>query len=247
MKPVKFENNGPLVMMLGLVLLLLLVLLAGCSIRGEAREELVELQLGPYKLEAPRKNDMSSSIPDWLLSLPGLDDSSRDALFRFDFHEIQARIPEYQYGGVRFRDDIEIWVAALTPEEIKAYQNPETFNQLGDLWRAKGSYRDRKVEPHQSINGLYKVYRDFEYPGVWTLLDRYPDQELPLPELTSDFLVANCRMTGPKDDSQPSCLTFFLLDDIYIQFRMIGYNLKLIKEVKNLLGDMVKGWIKNKD
>ena len=241
MKPVKFENNGFLVMMLGLVLF------AGCSIRVEAREHLVELQLGSYKLEVPRKNDMSSSIPDWLLWLPGLDDGSRSALFRFDFHEVQESIPEYQYGGVRFRDDIGFLVEVLTHEEVKAYQNPETFNQLGDLWRSKGSYRDRKVEPHQSINGLYKVYRDFEYPGEWTLLDRYPDQELPLPELTSDFLVAHCGMLGPKDDTQASCLTFFLLDDIYIQFDMVGYNLKLIKEVKSLLRNTVKSWIKNKD
>jgi len=238
MKPIKLAANTVCVLVLGLGFL--------TAFKGdvlEVSEDYVEFRLGHYNLEIPRKNVISNSIPSWLRWLPGLDDGSNSALFLFKDREIKGSIPGYKYTKFSFRDDIEILAMILTPEEINRYKNPETYSQLGDLWRNEGSYSDRKVE-HYGSNGWYKVYRAIEYPHSWALLNRYPETENPLPESTLEFWVAHCLEFHPNDGKHVSCTSHVLFDDILIEFDISEYNIVVINEIRNYLQITVKNWIK---
>lgn len=220
--------------------------LAGCSVgSSEAGEDTTELRLGHYLLEVPKKNVMSSNtIPNWLRWLPGLDDGSKSMLFRFQDREVKQHVPGYKYSeDKRFRDDIEILVMVLTPEEVARYRNPETYSELGKLWRSEGSYKDRKVEPYDEA-GWYKVYRGLEYPNIWALLNRYPDSSKPLPSDPLEFLVAHCVESKPKDGRLASCGTYELIDDLVIEFDVSDYNIAVINDVREFLRATVQGWIK---
>ncbi len=238
MKATKLMVNSLLTLILGMFFL------AGYRVSEQQPDEnIVEVRLGCHMLEVPRKNVVSNGVPAWLRWLPGLDDGSNSALFRFFDHEVQEYVSGYQIGEVRFRDDIEIIIIALTTEDVNGYQNPKTFSQLGDLWNMQGSYRERRMEPHRS-NGWYKVFREVEYPYSWALLNRYPDPHSPLPDSTSEFWVAHCLMLGPKKDPQPSCTSHFLVDDFLVEFSISEYNIEKIDKVKAFLRSEVESWIK---
>jgi len=228
--------------------MLCLVLCVGALIYSSAstlraERDLVQLSLGHYIFEVPRKYDMSNSIPLWLRWLPGLDDGSSSALFRFENVEVRDSVGGYTLTGTPDRDNIRILVSVLTPEEIRRYQDPEIFSDLGDLWRGQRRYQGRKVEPY-GANGWHKVYSALEYPDAWTLLNQYPDEQRPVPNTTLEFWIAHCRKGGP--DRRVRCKSHFLIDDIQIEFRISDYNLGVIGEVKDFLQDKVTSWIKAK-
>lgn len=220
--------------------------LVGCGVGpSETGEDTVELKLGHYLLEVPKKNVMSSNtIPNWLRWLPGLDDGSKSMLFRFTDREIKQNVPGYRFDeDKRFRDDIEILVMVLTPEEVARYRDSETYSELGKLWRGEGSYKDRKLEPYGET-GWYKVYRGLEYPNIWALLNRYPDSSKPLPRDPLKFLVAHCVDSKPKNGRLASCGTYELLGDIVIEFSVSDYNISVIDDVRKFFRSTVQGWIK---
>lgn len=186
--------------------------------------------------------ERESVMPDWLLNMSGLDDGSNTTLFLFDDHEVKANVPSYQTASDnQFKDDVEGLIIALTSQEVSNYKNPETYAQLGDLWRGTGSYKNRRIEPAE-MPGWYKVYRTVEYPNSWMLVTQFPDSKKPIPSQVSDFWIASCLMLGPKGKRNGSCRTYELIDDIVIEFSVSDYNLPILDEVRQFLRSKVLEW-----
>lgn len=232
---------------IGLIFVIVLTAALGVQIITYALSDVVEIKLRQHKFLIPKHvaMDRESVMPDWLLSMSGLDDGSSSTLFRFDDQEVKANVPTYQVASNnQFADDIEVLMTALTPEEFNAYIDPNDHTMLRDLWQAKGSYKNRKVEPAE-IPGWFKVYRAVEYPNSWALLNRFPDSEKQVPEKTQDFWIAHCLMQGPKDKRVGSCRTHALIGDIVVEFSISDYNLHLLDEIKAFLKDQVQEWKQN--
>ncbi len=210
-----------------------------------ALSDVVQIKLRQHTFLIPKHIAMEreSILPDWLINMSSLDDGSNTTLFRFDDQEVKANVTGYQVASDnQFIDDIEGLIIALTTEEVSRYKSPNTYAQLGDLWRATGSYKERKVEPAE-IPGWYKVYRAVEYPNSWTLLSRFPDSEKPLPDKTQDFWIADCLLLGPEGKRVGSCGTYELIDNIVIEFSISDYNLPLLDELKAFVKRKVQEWM----
>ena len=210
-----------------------------------ALSDVVQIKLRKHTFLIPKHIAMERGrvIPDWLVNLGGLDDGSSTTLFRFDDEEIKANVPSYQVAGDnQFKDDIEGLIIALTPEEIGRYKDPDTYAQLGDLWRGSGSYKNRKVESAE-MPGWYKVYREVEYPNSWMLVNQFPDPKKPVPDQVSDFWVASCLMLGPEDKRSGSCRTYELIGDIVVEFSVSDYNLPVLDNIRNFVRGQVLEWM----
>ncbi len=213
-----------------------------------ALSDVVQIKLRQHTFLIPKHNalERESVMPDWLLNMSGLDDGSNTTLFLFDDKEIKASVPDYQVASDnQFKDDIEVLMAALISKEISDYQDPHTYAELGDLWQATGSYKDRKVEPAE-IPGWYKVYRAVEYPNGWTLLNQFPDPEKPMPEQVSDFWIAKCLIQGPKGKRQGRCTTYEMMGDIFLEFSVSDYNLPALDELRDFIKTKVQEWKQEK-
>ena len=160
-----------------LTVVIVLAAMFGTQAITYALSDVVQIKLRQHTFLIPKHiaMDRGSVMPDWLLNMSGLDDGSNTTLFRFDDQEIKANVAGYQVASDnQFKDDVEGLIIALTPQELSNYKNPETYAQLGDLWRRTGSYKNHKVEAAE-MPGWYKVYRSVEYPNSWMLVNRFPD------------------------------------------------------------------------
>lgn len=221
-----------------------LVLASSYQVIARQFSETVELKLGDYVFEVPRENSLSNDgLLDWFRNLPGLDDGSRTALFRFKGTEIEKHVEEYKAEINHLRDDVTVLIQLVTPEEIQRTNNPETFAELGDLWRGQGSYKNRRIEPDEK-EGWYRVYREIEYPKTWALLSTYPDEAISVPKIASKFWMAHCLLLGPRENRVPSCDSRFLVDDFYIEFSISDYNLAVLPELKEFFKSEITSWIK---
>lgn len=229
---------------IALTTLIVLAAAFGMQAVTRALSDVVQIKLRHHTFLIPKHIAMAreSVMPDWLINMNGLDDGSSTTLFRFDGQEIKANVAGYRVASDnQFKDDVEGLIIALTPQELSNYKNPETYAQLGDLWRGSGSYKDRKVEAAEML-GWYKVYRTVEYPNSWSLLNRFPDPDKPIPDQTQDFWIAHCLMLGPEGKRSGSCTTYELIDDIVVEFSVSDYNLSVLNKVRIFLREQVLEW-----
>lgn len=227
-------------------LLLSFALLAAWPLEATAGKDadLVHLYLGDHEFRIPEENALTEPLPIWLRWLPGLDDGSRSALLVMRADELGKNIPGYQTSDGRYRDDITVRIAALTPVEQQRYRNSRLRSQLADLWFGRGSYHSRRVEPVPGER-LYKVYRSIEYPRSWALLKEYPDPTKPLPKAPLDFWIAHCLAGGRpigETGKGVTCRSHVLADDILIEFSVSDYNLPVIEDVRGFLKAKVLEW-----
>lgn len=221
------------------------VTVLGGAHAASADDEFLRFRLGPYELHIPERNAVSDAIPAWLRWLPGLDDGSRSVMYMLHAQDIQENIPDFQTSDGDYVDNIRGIVTALTPIEVSRYKDPRQFAELSDLWFATGAYENRVVR-RSKITGLYDVFYDDGYRSGWALLSRYPDPNEPLPDEPLDFLVAHC-VEGGRPIGQTgrgvNCRSHVLLGDIAVEFRLSGYNVHLIDEVRQFIKRTVSGWI----
>ena len=227
-----------------LTTIMLLSVVYGTQAITHASSDVVQIKLRQHTFSIPKHIAMEreSIMPDWLVNMSGLDDGSSTTLFKFDDQEIKTNVAGYRVArDNQFKDDIEGLIIALTHQELNEYKNPEAYAQLGDLWRGKGSYKDRKVETSQ-IPGWYKVYRTVEYPNGWMLVNQFPDSKKPVPNQVSDFWVADCLMQGPEGKRNGRCRTYELIGDIVVEFSVSDYNLPALDKVRNFVREQVLEW-----
>lgn len=204
----------------------------------------VKVQLRQHAFLIPKRNVLAgqSVMPEWLLRTSGFDDGVNSALLIFRGGEIKEAVSDYKVSkDNQFKDDIEVLMAALTPKEIANYRDPNTYADLGDLWRATDSYKNRKIEPAETP-GLYKVYRVVEYPRSWSLVNQLPDSTKPVPDKVSEFWVAHCFMLGPKGKRSIRCTTHEMMNDIVLEFSLSDYNLPKLDRVRGYIRSKVREW-----
>jgi len=218
-------------------------LIVGCeNSQAEEHEAVEKLKLGHYTFHIPEKNAMTKAVPFWLRWLPGLDEGSSSALILFKDQEVKESIPTYKFTDKnKYRDDIEVLLMVLTPEEVQRYHNPQ-YGQLEDLWYSKGSYKKRRVELDEKY-GWFKVYREIEYPYSWAYLSQTPDENKTVPNEPLDFWISHCLLSGPKDDQTASCNSYVLVDDIVMEFSVSDYNLLALEEIKQFLKTKLRSWL----
>ena len=227
-----------------LTAIILLSTVFGTQAITHALSDVVQIKLREHTFLIPKHNAMEreSVMPAWLLNMSGLDDGSSTTLFKFDDQEIRENVAGYRAASDnQFKDDIEGLIIALTPQELNDYKSPEMYAQLSDLWKGEGSYKDRKVEAAQ-IPGWYKVYRAVGYPNGWMLVNQLPDSEKPVPNLVTDFWVADCLMQGPEGKRNGRCRTYELIDDIVVEFSVSDYNLPVLDKVRRFIRGQVLEW-----
>ncbi len=228
-----------------LATLLFLAAMFAVQVVVVALSDVVKITLGRHTYLIPRHIAMepASVMPIWLLLLSGeLDDDAGQALFDFDDQEVKANVAGYQVAADnQFKDDVGGLLIALTPEEFRNYNDPEVFAQLGDLWRGTGSYKGRKVEADE-MPGWYRVYRKVEYPRSWMLVSQFPDSAKNVPAKVSDFLIASCHLLGSKEKKSANCKIREFIDDVLIEFRISGYNLPVLDEVRDFVRGQVLEW-----
>lgn len=229
------------------LLVMLGILVLGAAAYGAVviMSDNYKVTLGQHTFDVPKQYSRQGAVPKWLLTLPGLDNGSRDYMLKFPASEIAAQVPGYKKTNGQYKEDIRAILAVLTPEEIKRYQDAGRYR---DLWYAENSYRERIIEPYPDRPWV-RVYRKIDYPRLWTVLKKSPQSEGALPQNVSDFWVGSCRLgNSPITGSGKivDCQSYIFYNDIAIDFYISEQNLYVIDDVRAFLKSKIESWdIKN--
>ena len=206
-----------------------------------ANHQGVEIQLGERTFRVPDSylNDFSR-IPAWLRWMPGLDDDSRSMLMRIPAQTVSAFVPGYDPQNKIGDEDLNLIVSVLNEQELKAYTNP---SWIRDIWQNTNRYRGRIVErDHDS--GSFRVYSENSYGVIWNVLKDNPDH-VPLNGGHYSMWLGGCTASAGENPAgiKRSCLSFVLYENIHIQFRVRGKNLKHADRIREFLVQQVKTWL----
>lgn len=201
----------------------------------------VEIRLGERTFRVPDSylNDFSR-IPAWLRWMPGLDDDSRSMLMRIPAQTVSAFVPGYDPQNNIGDEDLNLIVSVLNEQELKAYTNP---SWIRDIWQNTNRYRGRIVErDHDS--GSFRVYSENSYGVIWNVLKDNPDH-VPLNGGHYSMWLGGCTASAGENPAgiKRSCLSFVLYENIHIQFRVRGKNLKHADRIREFLVQQVKTWL----
>lgn len=225
------------------LLAILGILVVGVAAYGAVlvMSDAYKVTLGQHTFNIPKQYSRQGAIPQWLLTLPGLDDGSRDYMLTFPAEEIAAEVHGYKKTNGKYKEDIRAILAVLTHAEIKRYQDSGRYR---DLWYAEDSYRERIIESY-SDRPWFRVYRKLDYPRLWTVLKKSPEAERTLPSNVSDFWVGSCRLgNSPLTGSGKlvDCQSYVFYDDIAIDFYISEQNLDVIDDVRAFLRSKIESW-----
>lgn len=229
-------------LMLKLMLLLVVIVYSWLTACGQRTSVSVasRVVLGQKTFLIPKSNQLETAMPAWLKRLPGLDDGSRSFLVQFPAADIASNIAGYRIADGNLQENINGVLSVLTPKEVQRYEHAE---QLAELWRRDGSYKDAIVEPYTAF-GWYKVFRKVEYPYSWALL-KYLPPKLPNPVNSTNFWVAQClERTSAITSSKRhvACKTFVQFGDVAVDIELSENNIGFIDQLRVFIETEVTKW-----
>ncbi|MCG7564657.1 MULTISPECIES: hypothetical protein [Pseudoalteromonas] len=208
---------------------------------GSQESDSYQFQLGAYSISIPEKNALEKSSWNGLSWLPGLDNRTDQVMFTLSAQEIAQKVAGYQASDGDYKEDIRGLLSILNTSEVDAYVSSSAYL---DLWHSKGTYSDRRVESFG--DGLFKVYRNVEYPYSWALVNENPELGGALPPEAATFWLAHC-ISGksPKTRSgvRANCRSHVVSDDLLIEFNVSEQNIENLDQLKIYLVKEIESWI----
>lgn len=213
-------------------------LLHGCSQNGTKK-----VALGEYCYDVPREKILNSTFKGMLDELP-LDRSVAELSISFSASQIADHILQYNsnYAGSRafVGADLEVIVAALSPENIEYIESRDHYE---DLWRGEGSYSaerlGRTIEWDEEVNLFRISYAQISRGWTFTNVDpREVVASLP----SHQSVIGACRERNAQGEPSYSCLHKEIRGDVLIEYWVPRENFPLYREIDDFIFAKLESW-----
>jgi hypothetical protein len=177
----------------------------------------------------------------WWRWIPWVENPTKQMMFFIPSEDIKNQIISYKEVDGKYKEDIRGILSFLNDEEVKSYTESSTYE---DMWYGLDSYSKRRIEQYNEL--YFKIYREVEYPYSWSVLKKFPESNVLIPNIASDFWVAHClegasnRTTSKK---HITCRSHIVVNDLLIEFNVSEQNLEQIENIKKYLVKEVNSWI----
>lgn len=203
------------------------------------------VKLANHSFSIPARYLDESAFSGWLGRLPGLDNSSSEALLTIGAAEVASAIPGYQQRDGRLVEDLNIRLDVLTKVDRQRTLDPDFFR---NIWSGTGSYRNRIIDI-DPLNGFFRAYRKIEYPDSWEAFTISPEKTS-IPRDLFSFWIGHClRLRAPITPSghHTSCTSYAVVGDVAIFYRVSEQNLGKTKALRRYLANLIRDWQNSAD
>ena len=206
-------------------------------------KDMIKVKLDNQHFSIPKKNVLSPEEPFWIRFIPGLRNPVAEISLIIDAEEVALNVEGYQVFDGEYKSNIILRVEILGDRELTQTLDPN-MHVYSDPWYGRGRFEKRIIEKDPE-SGFYKISNEAGYGVFWTALKIYPEKHKPIPENPFDFWIASCSEgNAPTTVSGKitNCSVMFVHKNILLDFKIKGFNLKRVDDIKGFLLKKLQEW-----